>query len=59
MGSEMCIRDRKELLPYIPWGEIAGGTALVMLAVAVSYRISSGKIRKDTIIEAVRNENLG
>ena len=49
----------KELLPYIPWGEIAGGTALVMLAVAVSYRISSGKIRKDTIIEAVRNENLG
>ena len=31
---------------------------LVTAAVAVSYLISAGKIKKDTIIEAVRDENV-
>ncbi len=48
----------REFLPCLPWAKMAISVAAVMTAVAVSYRISSGKIRKDTIIEAVREENV-
>ena len=48
-----------DLLPFLPWGKIAGSLGAVMAAVAVSYLAAAGKIKKDTIIEAVRDENLG
>ena len=48
----------KDFLPWLPWGKIFLGTWAVMIAVTAAYQISAGKIRKDTIIEAVRDENV-
>ncbi len=47
-----------EFLPWIPWRKVFVSIAAVMAAVALSYRLCAGKIRKDTIIEAVREENV-
>lgn len=47
-----------DFLPWLPWGKIFLGTWAVMIAVTAAYQISAGKIRKDTIIEAVRDENV-
>lgn len=48
----------KEMLPFMPWGNVLSGILLVTAAVAASYLISAGKIKRDTIIEAVREENV-
>lgn len=48
----------REFLPWIPWGKVLAGVLAVMAAVAVSYMACAGRIRKDTIIEAVRDENV-
>ena len=48
----------RELLPRLPFGKILLSILLVMAAVAASYLISAGRIKKDTIIEAVREENV-
>jgi len=48
----------REFLPWLPWGKMALSVAAVMMAVVVSYYVSSERIRKDTIIEAVRDENV-
>ena len=47
-----------DFLPCIPWGKIFFGIGAVMAAVTAAYWMSAGKIRKDTIIEAVRDENV-
>ncbi len=48
-----------EMLPFMPWGKILLSIAAVMMAVIISYLLSSGRIKKDTIIDAVRDENMG
>lgn len=47
-----------EMLPWMPWGKLFFGIAAVMAAVAVSYFLSAKRIRKDRIIDAVREENV-
>ena len=46
------------ILPWLPCGKLILSIFLVTAAVAVSYLISAWKIKKDTIIEAVRDENV-
>ena len=46
------------ILPWLPLGKLLLSIFLVTAAVALSYLISAGKIKKDTIIEAVRDENV-
>ena len=48
-----------EMLPFMPWGKLLLSIVVVMAAVMVSYLLSSGRIKKDTIIDAVRDENIG
>ncbi len=48
-----------EMLPFMPWGKLLLSIVVVMAAVTVSYLLSSGRIKKDTIIDAVRDENIG
>ncbi|MCI8390801.1 MAG: ABC transporter permease [Roseburia sp.] len=45
-------------LPWLPWGKILGCITAVILAVAASYQLCAGRIKKDTIIEAVREETV-
>ena len=48
----------RAILPWLPFGKLILSIFLVTAAVAVSYLISAWKIKKDTIIEAVRDENV-
>ena len=43
---------------WLPWGKLFVSILAVMAAVAVSYLACAGRIRRDTIIEAVREENV-
>lgn len=47
-----------DFLPWMPWGKIFLSIAAVMTAAALSYRFCAGRIKKDTIIEAIRDENV-
>lgn len=60
LGALMRILDVswQAVLPWMPWGKLLLSVLLVMAAVAASYLISAGKIKRDTIIEAVREENV-
>lgn len=48
----------REMLPYMPWGRICASMLAVMAAVAAAYLVCAERIRRDTIIEAVRDENV-
>ena len=48
----------REMVSWIPWGRLFVSILAVMAAVAVSYLACAGRIRRDTIIEAVREENV-
>ena len=48
----------REMVFYIPWAKLFAGILAVMSAVAVSYLACAGRIRRDTIIEAVIEENV-
>lgn len=48
----------KDFLLWLPWGKVILSIAIVLIAVAAAYQVSAGRIKKDTIIEAVRDENV-
>ena len=48
----------REMASWLPWGKLFVSILAVMAAVAVSYLACAGRIRRDTIIEAVREENV-
>lgn len=47
-----------EFLPWLSFGKMLASVLAVMTAVAVSYVGCAGRIRRDTIIEAMRDENV-
>ncbi len=60
MQMLMCLLEVswRELLPWLPWGKVLLCVTAVVSAVALSYLAVTGRIRRDTIIEAVREENV-
>ena len=48
----------REMASWLPWGKLFVSILAVTAAVAVSYLACAGRIRRDTIIEAVREENV-
>lgn len=48
----------RDFLLWLPWGKVFLSIAVVVIAVAFAYQVSADSIKKDTIIEAVRDENV-
>lgn len=48
----------KEFFPYFPLAKLVISIVLELIAVAGAYWISSGQIRRDVIIEAVREDTI-
>ena len=46
------------LLAVAPWPLIAAGMALILLSVLAAYALSSRRIKRDAIVEAVKDETF-